>query len=50
MQLADIEFDLDSALAQEDAINRITLLMQELSPEARTILLVSTAKGAPSRN
>ncbi|MCO6488190.1 MAG: RNA polymerase sigma factor [Phaeodactylibacter sp.] len=44
-QLADIEFDLDAALAKEDAISRITLLMQELSPEARTILLAKYCEG-----
>lgn len=44
-QFADIEFDLEAALAKEDAIDRITLLMEELSPEARTILLAKYCEG-----
>lgn len=44
-QFADAEFDLDAALAKEDAIDRIALLMEELSPEARTILLAKYCEG-----
>ena len=44
-QFADTEFDLESALAKESDIDRIALLMQELSPEARTILLAKYCEG-----
>ena len=44
-QLAEMEFDLEAALAREDTIDRVALLMQELSPEARTILLAKYCEG-----
>lgn len=44
-QFADEEFDLDTALAREDAIDRISLLVQQLSPEARTLLLAKYCEG-----
>ena len=44
-QFADEEFDLDAALAMENDIDRISLLMQQLSPEARTILLAKYCEG-----
>ena len=45
LQLADVAFDLEAALAEEAAINRIALLMEELSPESRTMLLAKYCEG-----
>ncbi|MCB0583866.1 MAG: RNA polymerase sigma factor [Phaeodactylibacter sp.] len=44
-QLADEVFDIEEALAREAAIEQITTLIQQLSPESRTILLAKYFEG-----